>query len=227
MPLRPVDLARHAGISTQQVRNHEAAGVLPEVPRTESGYRRYGPEHLRALLAYRALARALGTDRATAVLHAANAGDPTTALHLVDAAHATLHAERQAAESTAEALGAVADTPVTPGPDRLVGEVAATLSVRTSALRVWEAAGLLTPARDPATGYRRYTPLDVRDARVVAMLRKAHYPFPRITQVLTDLHRTGSREALAAAIAERRAALDAQSLALLEAAGLLHAHLTA
>ena len=225
--LRTVDLARHAGISTQQVRNHEAAGVLPEVPRTGSGYREYDHGHLRALLAYRALARALGTDRATAVLHAVHAGDRVTALHLVDAAHATLHADRLAAEATAEALGVVADTPVGTGPALLVGDVAAALSVRPSALRVWERAGLLTPGRDTATGYRRYTPLDVRDARVIAMLRKAHYPFSRIAQVLADLHRTGNREALRVAIAERRAALDTQSLDLLAAAGLLHACLTA
>ncbi|WP_037676124.1 MerR family DNA-binding transcriptional regulator, partial [Streptomyces afghaniensis] len=37
--LRPVDLARLAGVSTQQIRNYEDAGVLPPAARTESGYR--------------------------------------------------------------------------------------------------------------------------------------------------------------------------------------------
>ncbi|HEX2515201.1 MAG TPA: MerR family DNA-binding transcriptional regulator, partial [Chloroflexota bacterium] len=57
---RPVDLARLAGVSTQQVRNYEQAGILPPVPRTATGYRRYDARHERALLAYRALARGFG-----------------------------------------------------------------------------------------------------------------------------------------------------------------------
>lgn len=58
--LRPVDLARVAGISTQQVRNYEHDGVLPPAPRTTSGYRSYSNRHRDALLAYRALATGHG-----------------------------------------------------------------------------------------------------------------------------------------------------------------------
>ena len=50
--LRPVDLARAGGISTQQVRNYADAGVLPPAPRTPSGYRVFTAEHRRALLTY-------------------------------------------------------------------------------------------------------------------------------------------------------------------------------
>ena len=46
MGLRPVDLARQAGVSTQLVRNYEAAGILPPAPRSDTGYRQYGPEHV-------------------------------------------------------------------------------------------------------------------------------------------------------------------------------------
>ncbi|HYH33363.1 MAG TPA: MerR family DNA-binding transcriptional regulator, partial [Pseudonocardia sp.] len=59
--LRPVDLAREAGISAQQVRNYEAAGILPPAPRTASGYRRYAMEHVDALRTYRALVPGFGT----------------------------------------------------------------------------------------------------------------------------------------------------------------------
>ena len=72
MSLRPVDLAREAGISTQAVRNYEAAGILPEAPRTESGYRRYEEQHLRALLTYRALAPGFGAETASGIMR----GDP-------------------------------------------------------------------------------------------------------------------------------------------------------
>ncbi|WP_246122400.1 MerR family DNA-binding transcriptional regulator [Actinoallomurus bryophytorum] len=35
-------------MSTQQVRNYEDAGVLPPVPRTAGGYRRFADSHRRA-----------------------------------------------------------------------------------------------------------------------------------------------------------------------------------
>ena len=59
--LRPVDLARTASISTQQVRNYEAVGILPPAARTASGYRRYRGRHRDALLTYRALAAGHGS----------------------------------------------------------------------------------------------------------------------------------------------------------------------
>ncbi|NEE23175.1 MerR family DNA-binding transcriptional regulator, partial [Streptomyces sp. SID7499] len=40
--LRPIDLARRHGLSTQAVRNYEAAGILPAAGRTAHGYRTYG-----------------------------------------------------------------------------------------------------------------------------------------------------------------------------------------
>jgi DNA-binding transcriptional MerR regulator len=228
--LRPVDLAREAGISTQQVRNYEAAGILPPAPRTESGYRRYGPEHLDALRTYRALVPGFGTGTATAIMRAVHEGDERRALRLVDAAHAALHEQRLATDAASQALDAAAeqfrDPDPQPGPALRVGELAARLGVRTSTLRVWDAAGLLTPTRERGTAYRSYGPVQVRDARIVAMLRQGRYGFAQIRPVIDGLRRTGSPEALRAAVAERRAAHDRQSRAMLHGASLLDAHLT-
>ena len=107
-----------------------------------------------------------------------------------------------------------------------IGEVAAHLGVRTSALRTWEAAGLLAPGRERGTGYRRYGPADVRDASLVGMLRQGRYPLPRIRLVLGELRRTGSRDALRTAIAEQQAKLTRQAAAMLEAAACLHHYVT-
>ncbi|MFD2352022.1 MerR family DNA-binding transcriptional regulator [Nonomuraea ferruginea] len=54
--MRPIDLARAAGLSTQQIRNYADDGVLPPTPRTPAGYRRFDARHRQALLTYRALA---------------------------------------------------------------------------------------------------------------------------------------------------------------------------
>ncbi len=43
------ELAEQAGVNVQTVRYYERRGLLPEPPRTPSGYREYGPGDLRRL----------------------------------------------------------------------------------------------------------------------------------------------------------------------------------
>lgn len=229
-PSRPVDLARQAGVSTQHIRNLEAVGVLPEAARTASGYRRYGQEHLSALIAYGALAAGHGAATARTIMALVNQGALAAALAVVDASHAELSNQRRMLEETSQALDALAaqsfadgEEPVlTPPAGMRVGELARHLGVRTSALRVWESAGLLKPGREKGTGYRRYSAADVRDARIIHLLRQGRYLFGRIRPVLEGLRTTGSTSALHAAVAERRATLDARAVAMLGGASRLH-----
>ncbi|MEU5998254.1 MerR family transcriptional regulator [Streptomyces sp. NPDC047197] len=231
--LRPVDLARAAGVSTQQIRNYADAGILPPTPRTPAGYRRFDTRHRDALLTYRALVPGYGLDTAQAIMRAVHADDLPLALTLVDAGHVALHEQRLSLRTAGDALEAVArETPDDTGPHatppRLrIGEVAARLGVRTSALRVWEAAGLLAPDREPGTHYRWFGPADVRDARIVSILRQGHYPLPQIHAVLDGLRETGSPDALRAAIAQRLAGVSARATAMLAASGRLHQYVTA
>ncbi|MFI8218045.1 MerR family transcriptional regulator [Streptomyces sp. NPDC085932] len=226
--LRPVDLARLAGVSTQQIRNYEDAGVLPPAARTASGYRVFGDVHRRALLAYRTMLRGYGPMTATAIMRAVHDGDVPGALARVDAAHAALHEERVSLRAASEALELLALEPPAALPRSgglRIGEVAALLGVRQSALRVWETAGLLTPSRERATGYRTYEPPDVRDARLVHTLRRSHYLFTQIKPILDDLRREGSTEALRAAITTRTETLTTRTRGMIRGAGALHAYL--
>lgn len=228
--LRPVDLARAAGLSTQQIRNYEDIGVLPPALRTPSGYRRLEVRHRRALFTYRALAKGYGLVTARSVMQAVNGADLPLALSYVNAAHAALHEQRLTLQTIGEALEAVArqppDTAALPRTGLRIGEVAAYLGVRSSALRVWESAGLLAPERERTTGYRVFSPVDVRDARMIRMLRQGHYPLPQIRPVLADLRQAGGGEALRAALAQRAASLTAQATAMLEGSGELHRYVT-
>ena len=224
--LRPVDLGRLAGVSAQQIRNYADAGILPVVRRTPASYRRFDDGHRRALLTYGALTRGFGLPTARAVLQAIHAGDPGAALALVDAAHAAVHVERVSLREAGVALESVAaEAPALPRSDLRIGEVARLLGMRTSALRVWESAGLLRPARERGTRYRLFGAADVRDARMVQMLRQSGYPLAQIESVLDGLRRTGSTDALRAAIARRHEALATRSAAMLEAAAHLQAYL--
>lgn len=59
------ELASHSGSSTKTIRYYESIGLLPAVPRTESGYRLYGPAEL-ARLRFIAKAKQLGLSLAEA-----------------------------------------------------------------------------------------------------------------------------------------------------------------
>ncbi len=159
-------------------------------------------------------------------MQAVHAGDEEAAYRLVDGRMPASTKQRLATDAASEALNSAAaefrDEPAPTGPALLVGELAHRLGIRTSALRVWEAAGLLLPTRERITKYRRYEPEQIRDARIIHMLRQGRYSFDQIRPVLEGLRQTGSTEALRSAIAERRAAHDRLTKAMLYGAGLLH-----
>lgn len=115
--LRPVDLARPHGLSTQAVRNYEEAGILPAAERTESGYRTYTPLHAHALATFLALLPGHGHGTATDIMRAVNRGAADEALLLIDESHAQLLEDRRtlrAVESALRALGPEAGSPGRP-----------------------------------------------------------------------------------------------------------------
>ncbi|MFG2822113.1 MerR family transcriptional regulator [Kitasatospora sp. NPDC048365] len=225
--LKTVDVARRAGCSVQQVRNLERDGVLPPVARTASGYRVYAEAHVAAALAYRLLAAGAGPAKGRAIVRAAH-GDTHQAPALLDAAHARLHAERTGLARAVEAARAIAGEPIAEvrASDALtVSELAAALGVRTSTLRHWEGEGLVTAERAGPRRARRYSPAQVRDARVVHQLRLAGYRIGPLRALVPELLRSPGE--LASVLAAREAALAARSRALLDGAAALSAVLAA
>ncbi|MEV7027726.1 MerR family DNA-binding transcriptional regulator, partial [Kitasatospora sp. NPDC093558] len=188
MKLRPVDLAREHGLSTQAVRNYEEAGYLPPAERTPSGYRVYGPRHAAALRAFLALLPGHGHATAGAVMRAVHAGEVDEALRLIDASHEQLAGDRATLDAVEEALQELvppSDLPPAPeGGGTFIGPLAHRLGLRPATLRTWERAGLVVPRRDPHTGYRVYAPADVRDALLAHQLRRGGHGLERIAHVL-------------------------------------------
>jgi DNA-binding transcriptional MerR regulator len=147
--LRPVDLAREHGPSTQAVRNFEDEGILPAAQRTPHGYRVYTPLHAQALRTFVALVPAHGHRTGEDIMRAVNAGDINTALTLLDESHAQLLQDRK------------------------------TLAAVDIALR------------DPATGYRDYTSMDVRDAHLAHQLRRGGYLLYQIAPLIAQVRHAG------------------------------------
>ncbi|GAA5126934.1 DNA polymerase III subunit beta family protein [Pseudonocardia adelaidensis] len=80
---------------------------------------------------------------------------------------------------------------------RAIGRMARESGLSVSALRFYDGAGVLTPARvDPATGYRYYTPDQVVLARLVASLRRVGMPLAGIREVLAHRHDAATVDAL-------------------------------
>jgi DNA-binding transcriptional MerR regulator len=226
--LRTVDVARHAGCSVQQVRNLERDGVLPPAARTRSGYRTYTEVHVRAAVAYRALAAAVGPTDARKLVRAAHRYPASDLLALLDDAHARLHTERQELELAKEAAAAIAAEPVDdsrPADSMTITALADALGVRPSTLRHWDAEGLVVPHR--TTTRRTYAPSDVRDARIVHQLRMAGYRIGPLKTLMPQLRRAGRWQEVTTALAARDAGITSRSRSLFEGTAALDALINA
>ncbi|WP_218009588.1 MerR family transcriptional regulator [Actinomadura kijaniata] len=217
--LRPVDLAREHGLSTQAVRNYEDDGILPAAERGATGYRRYSAVHAQALRAFLALRPGYGHQTAAAMMRAAHRRDEETVFRLLDRAHADLLRERDTLDEVAAALGALATAPA-PERDRAgtltIGALAHQLGMHPASLRKWEEAGIVRPERDRATGHRLYPPDAVRDARAARHLRRGGYPLAQIRVFVEQLRAAGDTPALEDVLQGWRARLRRQSRAMLE-----------
>ncbi|MFD7160689.1 MerR family DNA-binding transcriptional regulator [Kribbella sp. NPDC059898] len=239
--MRGVVLAREAGISVQQVRNYEEAGLLPPVRRSAAGYREFDESHRHALTAARVLVRAYGWDTAASVLAAVHRDDLRTAVARLDEAHAALHQERERIQQALRAFEIVVTHPLDADPRMAsaleqiarqgaplrVGQLASLLGVRPSALRFWERSGLIHPVRERATGYRRYDVGAARDAHLVRLLREGNFPMRIIRAALDEMHSSpdGRPERVGSELNRRDAQLHHRSLARLRADAALVSYL--
>jgi DNA-binding transcriptional MerR regulator len=222
--LRPVDLARGHGLSTQAIRNYEAAGILPAATRTAHGYRTYTPRHAEALRAFLALVPGHGHRTATAIMRAINRDATGDALRLIDESHAQLLDDRHTLRSVEAALRDLGPVPQERG-GMFIGPLARRLGIRPATLRKWERAGLVRPRRDPQTGYRVYSAADVRDALLAHQLRRGGYPLDRVAPLIAQVRSAGGVGPLASALRDWHARISARGRALLTGAAALDAYL--
>ncbi|TYL51207.1 MerR family transcriptional regulator [Agromyces mariniharenae] len=204
--MRTADVARASGYSLQQVRDLERLGVIPPAARAGNGYRAYGPMHVVALRAYRALAFAAGPVVARQVLAGVWRQSMPDAAAAIGDVHVRLARQRDEVLQARRALAAIraeAGSTHSPPPpaaedrDALsITELAGALDVRTSTLRFWEQEGLVHPDRITSLRARHYAPHAVREARIVAALRRAGYGIPAVRELMGALgHADGLGEA--------------------------------
>ncbi|MEU2118706.1 TioE family transcriptional regulator [Streptomyces sp. NPDC016459] len=223
--LRPVDLARGHGLSTQAVRNYEDAGILPAADRTPSGYRAYTPLHAAALRAFLALVPGHGHRTATTIMRAVNEDAVDEAFRAIDESHAQLLDDRRTLRAVESALRDLEPPAAAEPGDTFVGPLAEKLGIRPATLRKWERAGLVRPRRDPRTGYRVYDEADVRDARLVHQLRRGGHLLEQIAPLIAQVRAAGGLGPLEAALGDWHGRLAARGRAMLAGAAELDAYL--
>ena len=222
--LRPVDLAREHGLSTQAIRNYEEAGILPASERTPHGYRTYTPLHAQALRAFLALLPGHGHQAATSIMRAVNGGAADEAFRLIDESHAQLLDDRrtlQAVEAALRDLGARA-TGARRHVHRPPGQKARHPPGHPAQMAN---AGLVQPRRDPQTGYRIYSAADVRDVRLAHQLRRGGYLLEQIAPLIAQVRSAGGVAPLESTLRDWHARLSARSRAMHNGAAALDAYL--
>lgn len=221
-------VAAAAGYSVQQVRDLEASGVIPAAVRSPNGYRQFSEAHVRALRAYRDLARAVGPVEARRAMREIRLQPPDQATALICGFHARLNDEREqalAARIALESIHAEASTEAEPveGDSMTITELSQALGVRASTLRFWEKAGLVAPERvtTRAGTARRYTLTAIREARITAALRAGGYRIPDVQNAITAVRDLNELSHTVAALETRLETIAQRGLALLRAGTLL------
>lgn len=182
-------------MSAQTVRRYGRLGVIPPVKRSQSGYRRYGPEHLEALHLVVLLTKAWGRTRAFRIMGLLHAHRLDEAFMLVHAEHAKIEVRHRALEAVVVRDDAERQQRMEPLRAREAGRVS---GVAPSTIRHWEEKGLLRLARSPTSGYRLYEPAVLSRIHAIATLREASYGLDDIAQLLAMVDAGQGLETLAA-----------------------------
>jgi DNA-binding transcriptional MerR regulator len=204
--LRTTDIAYALAVHPNTVRQYEAWGLLPPIPRSPSGYRLFTEMHLdqmrlaRSTMAYTWLGGDISRTSYGMIRQAAE-GDLGGALELAYQVMVLVQAERAQAEVAVSLLERWAQGTVTDATTRKmrIGEVAEYLNVTSDMLRNWERNGLIYVPRNPKNGYRIYGAKEISRLRVIRVLRRSRYSMMAILRMLLQLD-GGEREGLRLAL---------------------------
>ncbi|CAH1201771.1 MULTISPECIES: MerR family DNA-binding transcriptional regulator [unclassified Paenibacillus] len=188
--MKGIEIARKLKISTSALRHYEAWGLIPKVERAANGYRNYTKEHEAYFECIRAMYAGFGMNLVREVMPLIINGDILNALWLINKAQVNLHAEREVAQRTVDMLDLkeMTDLPKYSYKDSFtIGELAKEANVSTSAIRHWEKEGLIRPERDKDSGFRIYSPSDIRKVFIIRTVQRVAYSLDIVREVLSGI----------------------------------------
>ncbi len=196
--MKGIEIAKKLNISTSALRHYESWGLIPPVERAENGYRIYTDEHEAYFQCIRALIPGFGMDLIKEIMPLINNREIVAALWRINKAQVTLHTEKETVQRTIEILD-LKDLTEIPNYSKktffTIGEVAKEANVSASAIRHWEREGLITPERHKDSGFRIYSPSDIRRVLIIRTIQRVVYSLDIVREVLSDLENNNIEQA--------------------------------
>ncbi|MEQ2528384.1 MerR family transcriptional regulator [Bacillaceae bacterium CLA-AA-H227] len=196
--MKGIEIAKKLNISTSALRHYESWGIVPKVERAENGYRIYTKEHETYFQCIRALNAGFGMDLVREVMPLILHGQYMDALWLINEAQVKLHAEKETIKRTVEMLDLkdLQDIPSYLNKTTFsIGEVAKEANVSTSSIRHLEKEGLIQPERHKESGFRLYSPADIRRVLIIRTVQRVAYSLDIVREVLSELERNNIEQA--------------------------------
>jgi DNA-binding transcriptional MerR regulator len=188
--MKGIEIAKKLNISTSALRHYEAWGLVPFVERAANGYRIYTKEHEAYFQCIRAMYAGFGMNLIREVMPRIIRGEKLDALWLINKAQVNLHAEKETVQRTVDMLDLkeLNDLPkYRKNNSFTIGEVAEETNVSTSAIRHWEKEGLIKPERHHESGFRIYSPSDIRKVLIIRTVQRVVYSLDTVREVLSEL----------------------------------------
>lgn len=191
--MKGIEIARKLNISTSALRHYESWGIIPKVERAKNGYRIYTKEHEAYFQCIRALNAGFGMDLVKKVMPLIINGKIHDALWLINKSQVNLYNEKETVKKTVEILDSkdltkLGDIKKPRDKDYFtIGEVAKKTNVSASSIRHWEKEGLISPKRHKESGFRIYSPSDIRRVFIIRTVQRAAYSLDIVREVLSDI----------------------------------------
>lgn len=186
----PNQIAGMLQVSTTTLRRYEEQDLIPAVPRTPSNHRYYGEVHVQAFTTIRILLQGYDIPVAYEVMRMMKQGQTEQALWMINGQQHQIHLEMKRVEDIL-AMIRHTDLPSTLNTEWTtpmnIGEAAAIAGVRTSAIRHWEAEGLIRSERNPENGFRMFSLAELRKILVISSLRKTVYYIDNMRSLLSTM----------------------------------------
>ena len=196
------EVAKIAGIHPNTVRWYEKMKYLPPVNRKKNGYRVFNDTHLEQLklikIAFRCeVLQSNLRNKAIEIILICADGKYEEALTKAEAYHLDMCNEKAKAE---EAVEIIRDFINYHNPNAVPislkrNEAAKHLGITIDTLRNWELNGLIDVKRK-TNGYRFYTDNDIRELKIIRVLRDANYSLMSILRMLQHLRNDSNHKDL-------------------------------
>ncbi|SEO57122.1 DNA-binding transcriptional regulator, MerR family [Amphibacillus marinus] len=188
--MKGIEIARACHVSTSTLKHYEEWGLVPEVKRAANGYRQYSVLHFAYFKCIVNLNIGFGMKLVREFMPLVQAGEIVKGLWLINEQHARLQEDRAAAEHIVQLLDLDEvewfSKSRTKKSCYKIGEVAGIARVATSAIRHWEKEELISPLRDQESGYRYYTPEDIKRILIIRTVSKAAWSLAVVREVLAE-----------------------------------------